>query len=257
MKTVRAGLAAVAAAVIICLQSGAPGNAQTAQQQPKPSGGKNLCVASALGHTFWVQKIGIMVFGNSLDEVPTGSWGIDDFVVSRIQSIVTGKYAIRRLPLSAQNLSALEAADAGGLLFGGSSAAVSNPLRSAAGGAKCDMYLTVTRAAAQFAGTNQTVGGLGIVSKSTILGDQVFVHAIFNLRTYDSNLNHLRTERASKAPLLLTGLGGAAMYGMEKSVDASWFPAVPKAAAQSAQLKNAVRALIDEGLKKELAGIFQ
>jgi hypothetical protein len=281
-----ARLAAVAAAFIICLPAGTVAQAQTAdkpQAQPRPAakpparpkpqakpaaqpketaapevpGRKSVCVASALGHKFRVQKVGVMVFGNALDEIATSSWGIDDFVMSRIQGVLGGKYTVRRLPLSEQNLNALEAADAGGLLFGGSTAAVSGPLRSAAAGTKCDVYLTVTRAGAQLGGTNQTLGGLGILARGSILGDIVYVHAIFNLRSYDSNLTHLRTERASLTPLLVTGLTAPGIYSMVKQVDASWFPTPPQAAAQSAQLKNTVRALVDEGLAKTLKEVFE
>jgi hypothetical protein len=277
--------AAVAAALIISLCTGAAAQAQTPDKpqaqskpaakppakpkpqakpaaQPKPTvtpdvpGRKSVCVASALGHKFRVQKVGVMVFGNALEEVATSSWGIDDFAISRIQGLLDGKYTVRRLPLSEQNLNALEAADNGGLLFGGSTAAVSGPLRSAAAATKCDMYLTVTRAGAQLAGTNQALGGLGVLARGSILGDLVYVHAIFNLRTYDSNLTHLRTERASLAPLLVTGLTPPGIYGMYKQVDASWFPAAPQSAVQSAQLKNTVRALVEEGLAKTLKEVL-
>lgn len=197
-----------------------------------------------------------MVFGNSLDEVATGSWGIDDFVAGRIQGILSGKYAMHRLPLSGQNLNALEQAGAGGLLFGGSSAAVSGPLSAAAGGAKCDIYITVTRSAATFAGTNQKVGGLGIVEQAGLF-ERVYVHAIFDIRTYDSNLAHLRTERAAMNPLLVSGLTPPGIYGMYTKVDASWFPAPPQSAPQSAQLKNATRELVGEGLTKTLPTMLE
>jgi hypothetical protein len=229
--------------------------AKPATQAAPSESGPTACVASALGHTFRVQKVGLMIFGNALDEVATESWGIDDAVVSSIQRALSGKYAVRRLPVSGQTLNALEQAGAGGLLFGGSGSAVAGPLRAAAGGARCDLYVAVTRAAAQFGGTNQTVAGLGIVQRGGLL-ESVYVHAIFDVRTYDSNFTAIRSERAAMQPLLVSGMVPPGIYGMYREVDGGLFPATPQAAAQSAQLKATTRDLVNEGLAKTLPGMM-
>ena len=38
---------------------------------------KRVCVISAIGDTYSLQKVGITVFGNALDKVPIEAWGID------------------------------------------------------------------------------------------------------------------------------------------------------------------------------------
>ena len=44
------------------------------------SGARSVGVISAVGHKFAVQKIGITVFGNELNEATIDVWGIDDAV---------------------------------------------------------------------------------------------------------------------------------------------------------------------------------
>jgi hypothetical protein len=97
---------------------------------------------------------------------------------------------------------------------------------------------------------------LGIVEQAGLF-ERVYLHAVFDIRLYDSNLALVRTERAAMNPLLVTGLTAPGIYGMYTKVDASWFPAPPQAAAQNAQLKNAPRELVNQGLAKTLPGMFE
>lgn len=280
MTTIRTGWAACAAAIIVCSagvalaqtapapQPAAPKPAAkpaaprpatakpAAASQPAPASGKTACVASALGHEFRMQKIGVMVFGNELQTTPVGAWGVDDYANAQVQSVLAGKYAVRRLPPSPALTAGLENSNSGGVVLWGGTAPLVNALRAAAAGGRCDLYIAVARGAAQFGGTNQTVAGLGIVERGTLLGPMTYVHAVFGIAVLDANLTLLRNERAAMAPLLLSGMTPPGLYAMYAKADASAFPATPQAASQSAFLKNTTRDLVGKGIAKTLPGML-
>src|SRR5262245_56167735 len=67
--------------------------ASIAQGSPR----KSVCIVSALGDTYSVQKIGITVFGNALDKVPIEAWGLDASVASKIGSQLSHRFDARRI----------------------------------------------------------------------------------------------------------------------------------------------------------------
>ena len=302
MRPIKSGLAAFAAAVVFCCQSGAgaaPGEAatqppakqnaapdekpgkQTAQPasnpptpvnaeqkpakqtarpgtkrqtqaketaQPAPSG-KSVCVASTLGHQFAVQKIGMTVFGNALDKIAIDSWGIDEAAVRRIGQIAGKGYAVRRIAIPAAAAAEPNAPFSGWL---------SNPVEMrmraiAAASPKCDVYVSLAPASRNY--STQHLTGLGIVDTSPIV-DRIFVFASFSVVIHDGDTFSVLKVALPDAGLFSAGLM-AAPSAMYQQVDRSWVPATPQTAAQNAQLKNATRALVEEGLSKALSGVFE
>src|SRR5436853_5599209 len=81
-----------------------------AQQASSPptSAGKSVCVIPTVGHKFEVKKIGLMVFGNALDELAVDSWGIDELIVRKAGALLGKKYSVRRVNFSKATLAALE-----------------------------------------------------------------------------------------------------------------------------------------------------
>src|SRR5688500_16146991 len=73
--------------------------APQAAPQPAPSTGKSLCVASAIGGKFNIQTIGFTVFSNNVQTVAIDSWGLDDVAVRKTASIVSGRFAVRRISM--------------------------------------------------------------------------------------------------------------------------------------------------------------
>jgi hypothetical protein len=227
--------------------------------QPAPSG-KSVCVASAIGHTFDVQKIGLMVFGNSLDHVAVDSWGIDDAAVRKIQEILGKQFAVRRISIPKTALAAFETP--GGGFF-------RNPAdelvhAAAAASSKCHIYVTLTRGVSLYNGTNQSVAGIGILHRESPFVEIVYVYASYVIRTYDGdNFTALRTKKPTVGLSAIDLLGGTGIMGaggidaMYRKVDKTWWPATSQAAAQSTQLKNATRTLIEEGLAKTMPGMFE
>jgi len=273
-------LAAVAAALIICCHSAAAQEAVPAPKPAKPAApaaskpkpaakpkpqtppkqtaaqpapsGKSVCVASALGHGIEVQKVGFMVFGNSLDGVPV-DWGIDEAAARKIQEVLGREFAVRRVTVPKAALAELETRRIG--FFRNEN---DEFLRAVAAGAgKCDFYSTLNRASSQFAGTNQSVAGLGIVRHDHPLFPRMYVFASYVIRMYDGNLTHMRSEKPTMHPLLVTPLTTAGLSAMYREVDQSWWPEPAQTAAKSAQLKSATRALVEEGLAKKMPQMFE
>ena len=251
--------AALAAAFIICSQSGVAAQApapaerkapaqtqternsaaagerkpqaqrkQTAQpKQPEPSG-RSVCVASAIGHTFHVQKIGVMVFGNALDKIPIDSWGIDDAAVRKIGQMLGKEFAVRRLSVPQ---AALHAYENPAPFSGWGRDPLEELLRAAApAGGKCEFYLTVTRASTQFADKNQTLTGLGMLDHALgVFGYAYHLYAAFSVRVYDGNFKFLKGELATTDPLLtLQSFMGPGIRAMYRKVDQTWWPEPPQ-----------------------------
>ena len=211
--------------------------------------GKSVCVASTLGHQFAEQKIGLMVFGNALEHAAIDSWGVDEAAVRRIGQIAGRGYTVRRIAVPTA-LATVNSAPFSGW--------TSNPAQDriraiAAASPKCDVYVTLMPSGTNYNGTNQYLSGLGIVDTSAIV-DRTFVFASFSVVVYEGNtFAILKSERPGAT--IFPGLM-AAPSAMHKQVDRSWIPATAQATAQSAQLKNTTRALVEEGLSKALPDVF-
>jgi hypothetical protein len=209
-------------------------------------GRKSVCVASAIGRTFGVQVVGVMVFGNSYDRVPIESWGMDDAAVATIRRVLGKDYNVRRLPVSQAAVSAFENSnDYGGFLRS-----------TAAGAGKCDVYLTLTPIGRPLGNTNQYYGGLGMLDMSRMMFERVFIFASFVVRAYDGNnsMNLLKSVRSGRFEQQFELGGLASTY---RKIDKSWWPTPASAAAQSARLKTATRALVEEGVTQTLKEVFE
>ena len=285
MRSIAAPAAVAAALIIVALCTGTAAQAQTAdkpQTQSKPAAKPSakpkpqakpvaqpkqtaasqadsrpsICVASTIGRQFHVQTIGIMVFGNSLEKISIDSWGVDDLAIRKIQDVVGRNYAVRRLPVSASALTLLEPKPFSGW--------TQDPMHDfvaavAGSGPRCTTYMTVTPSGSQVDGTNQAVAGLGILVQGSpvVLIDRTRVFASFILRAFDGEtFKPLHSEKPTTDPLLVNALTGG-LSAMNRNVDKTWVPNPPQSAAQSAQLRNATRALVEEGVAKATRAILE
>lgn len=216
------------------------------------SGGKTVCVASALGHTFGVQKIGLMVFGNSLAEVTVAGWGIDDAAVRKTSQILGKQFNVRRIYLSKDWITKFETP---GALFRNPFDDLLAALRATAARAgRCDFYVTLIRGRSAYANTNQTVAGLGILDNSVVV-DRVFVFADFIIRIYDGKtFEVLKTAGPRTDPI--GSLFGAGIRAMYRRVDKAWWPPTPGAAVKNDRIRNVSRELVEQGLAKTLPGML-
>jgi hypothetical protein len=227
--------------------------AQTAQQPP-PSTSKTVCVASTLGYAFQVQTIGLMVFGNKLEEAAITSWGVDDIAVQKITAMIGRQYSVRGVTLPLESVKADD--DEVGFFRAKRYDLVAN-LRAVTSGIKCDYIIVLIRASTQYAGTNQPITGLGVVHHDR-LNQHFTLFAKFFLRLYDgTSFAVLSTEYPRSVVSIDNALFGADSNAMYRRVDKSWWPATADAAARSDQLKSATRALVEEGLSQSVPELFK
>jgi hypothetical protein len=239
----------LAGLLVFVLSGTIAASAAPKSRAPKPRvAGPSVCVVTTIGHTFRVQKIGLMVFGNALDRVAIDSWGIDSLVVRKVGAVL-GK-PVRRLTIPQAAIAAYE--KPGGGLFRNPKKELLDTIRAtAAKSGHCRFYVVVTTGTSGYAGTNQTVTGLGILQHSAVFG-VTYLYAIYWVEVYDgTTFERLQGKLASTEPILL-----ASIPGMSRRVDESWWPATPKAAVGSAQLRNATRALVEQGLAAALPGML-
>lgn len=114
-------------------------------------------VISAVGSKFALQKVGITVFGNELNEVPIASWGPDDVEASRVSAVLGKRFAVKRISVPQGAFAAYE----NPAPFSNTDETLQGIVRRLAASQPCDLYVVVTRSSVPFGGTNQVVTGVG------------------------------------------------------------------------------------------------
>jgi hypothetical protein len=192
---------------------------------------KTVGVISAVGHKFALQKIGVTVFGNEVNEVAIDSWGIDNAVANKISAILSKRYTVKRITHSPRDLDA-EAQDV---------------VRKIAASQKYDLYVVVTRASAPFGGSNQHVTGLGMLEYGgALFPDNVTLYAVTTVQVYDGRtFERLGWQRVGSDAIYI-GMGKA-VNAPNRQLDRTWWPATPQA-VHSEKIKSATRALVEQGL---------
>jgi hypothetical protein len=197
---------------------------------------RTVGVISAVGHKFALQKMGITVFGNELNEVPI-SWGIDDAVAGKVSALLSGRYAVRRISPPA-GLDADNAQDI---------------VRKIAASQKHDLYVVVARSSAPFGSSNQIVTGLGMIEAGGIIyPDNVTLFAVTTVLVYDGRtFERLGWQRTGVEGISI----GKTINAPTRSLDRTWWPATPQA-VHNEKLKAATRALAVEGLSATIPQIM-
>ena len=212
---------------------------------------KSVGVISAVGHKFAVQKIGITVFGNELNEVPIDVWGIDDAVANKVGALLGGRFAVKKINYPKGIFTPYETPTA----FTEPDAVLQGIVRNVAGSQKFDLYIVVTRAGVPFGSSNQAVSGLGIVEVGGLINvDNVHLYAITTVHVYDGRtferLHWRRTDFQIGASLL-----GKVINGPHRTLDRSWWPHNAQV-AQNEKLKSATRALVEQSLATTIPDVI-
>jgi hypothetical protein len=223
------------AVALLLLMGGCTGMAGVAAPETATALAKarTVGVISAVGGKFTLQKVGITVFGNELNEVPIGSWGLDDAVASRVSAVLGKRFTVRRISVPA------------GLTWE-SEAAVQANVRKLAASANCDLYIVVTGAGAPFGGTNQHVGGVGMVEYGGAINpDNVTLFAVTAVHLYDGRtFERLLWQRPGFA---IGGSIGNVVNAPHRRLDRTWWPATAQA-VNNEKYKAAARALLADSI---------
>jgi hypothetical protein len=204
---------------------------------------KTVGVISAVGGKFALQKVGITVFGNELNEVPIGPWGLDEAVASQVSAVLSKRFTVKRIAVPQGAFAAYEKPEP----FGDSNATLKGIVRQLAGSANCDLYIVVTNATTSFgSGTNQVVAGIGMVeSGGAINPDNVTLYAVTTVHLYDGRtFERLLWQRPGFS---IGSSFGNVVNGPHRRLDRTWWPATPQA-VQSDKYKAAARSLLTESV---------
>ena len=205
---------------------------------------RTVGVISAVGHKLSLQKIGITVFGNELNEVAISSWGIDDAVTSKVSSLLGGRFTVRRISVPPATFSSYE-----------TDGDLQSIVRKVAATQRCDLYIVVTRAGVPWGGTNQVVVGLGLLEAGGLINaDNVTLFAVTTVQIYDGrSFERLGWQRTGSDGVYI-GMGKA-MNAPHRQLDRTWWPATPQA-VHNEKLKAATRTLVMQGLDATIPQIM-
>ena len=209
------------------------------------NGRRSVGVISTIGVKFAVQKVGLTVFGNAHNDVPIGAWQIDDAVNAKLESLLRADTDVKRIRYREDAFAAYEAP---GGLFPDHNAEFLEALRKVTANQKCDFYLVVVPSGSSFGSTNQTVSGIGIVQAGSVFGNQMWIHALFQMRLYDGRtLQLLGWKRARLTDTAFM----AAIHGPHSQVDPSLWPEAGRLDSNM-RLRTAVRELVEQALTATL-----
>jgi hypothetical protein len=224
---------------------------------PKPSaavetGPCQIGVISGLGDRFLLQHIGVTVFGNEFAVASVESWGLDDVVVARVRAAAGAGTAVRRISSSKEAFEPYY--NPPRALFRDASKDLTAVVQNVAANSNCERYLVVTRSRSQVPGTNQTVGGIGMLTNWTSnTFKKASLHTFFQITVFDG-----RTFAKHEDPLDNVGARLAASFSrLVKEEDFQQLddfepPTTPEAAVSNARLRDGTRAMLAARLDKIL-----
>ena len=213
------------------------------------SGPCQIGVIPAIGDQFVVQKVGLMVFGNEHAEVPIGAWALDDLVVARVRAAVAPGTGVRRI---AYAKSAFEPYDnPPAALFRNPRDDLTSIVRQITANARCERYVVVTKYTGKLEGTNQTFRGVGVYNHGTSLFSRTSLFANIAVTVFDG-----QTFAIHKLPVSFEAVLAGTFARMGRNplteLENESFPEPTAAAANSAILRDRMRALITANLDKGL-----
>lgn len=180
-----------------------------------------------------------MAFGNDIKDFPIDSWGIDDLVVRKARSLLNKGFDVR--PVTYRR-AAIASAPSGW-------SGLSDTLRAEVS-PQLDAYIVVTKAAAQYGGTNQLISGLGIVEGPF---NHYFIYAIFQVAMVDGRQFSAMARGLASLPgdKPCNPMFKPFICGVNREVDRSWWPTSLNPASNQ-KLRGAMVEFIDKSLPNTL-----
>ncbi len=204
------------------------------------AGIRTIGIISALPEVFQVKEIGLTVFGNDVQGIPIGSWGIDDLVIGKVRGLLSKRFDQR--PVTYQR-SIIALANPG---WDGLGEKI-RPYISTQG---LDAYVVLKGGSSQYINTNQILYGFGMVEHLTL---NYFLYALYGVILIDGHDFSQIGATAAYLPEMAPPLSGP-IRGPHLKIDKSWWPTSLDPAANP-QLKAGVIDLIDKSLAYTLQRI--
>jgi hypothetical protein len=267
------------ACVLSCLAASASGQTQsapgaaatqttTAAKKPTPkartrakppasadAGPCQIGVIPVNTNRFAVQKVGLTILGNEYAQVPVDGWGLDDLMVTRVRAAAAVS-AVRKIAYTKEDLQRAKSDS----FFHNINAEWRDFVRQVAAGANCQRYVLMTISSSQFANTNQTVEGFGILFWGNLIKKRTYLFALTHVRIFDGQTFELIKEAQSAGDDVSLGamlIGDNPIRGPSREVDDTSFPATPAEAATNPALREGARALLAASLDKTLPAMLR
>jgi hypothetical protein len=218
---------------------------------------KRVGILSAMGDRFALGAVGIMVFGNDYKEERI-EFGADDILTARASAALAARYAVT--DLARYRTSFMDAPKywpGGQKIIGEDRQPVAELVRRLMGEERLDAYILITPASASVRGTNQGVGGIGIVrlpsgffgSGGTFLLHAAYVVSVVDGRDYSlaADMRATPLGEGGYTPLILAGSRLNAPNAFISSTDLWQSPA-----AHKDEIRTAFEALIAKSMPETL-----
>jgi hypothetical protein len=225
----------------------APQQAPTKPAAPKTEvrtdDGRCIGVVSTIGDSITLKTVGVTVFGNATTKVPIESWRVDDLVGTRAAAVLGKTFNIKRVYYPKGAFAPLEEQHG---LFYNSDEEFKGILRRVTATTKCDRYVAIYKISTAYGSSNQSLYGLGIFHGASIVSSY-YLYAMFGIGLYDGRDFSVQTQQQAS---IGQRTFFAAFRGPNREVDEAWWPTGD--AAQSARLRDGIRALVEQSLDMTL-----
>ncbi|WP_125461846.1 MULTISPECIES: hypothetical protein [Rhodomicrobium] len=241
---------AAGALAVIALATGGGAAAATKPKAVPASGKKMICVLSDVAHEFYLQKIGLTVFGNEFSTVAVPQWQLDQAIFNKAKAILSAKFDVKHVPTKIETYAPLRTE--GGFFRDreGERKALIQKLTASSG---CDYILLVAGNASQVGSTNQYVGGLGVLEMGNeLMGYSRQVHALTFLYVYDGrSMETLQYQRGGTDEDTLF----KAIHGPSQEIDVKLHPTL-QAVADDPKTRDLIRKQVERSLELTVPGLF-
>lgn len=209
-------------------------------------------VISGLGDRFLLQHVGVTVFGNEFAVASIESWGLDDVVVARVRAAAGAGTAVRRIPASKEAFEPFY--NPPRELFRDASKDLTTVVQNVAANSSCGRYLVVTRSRSQIPGTNQSVGGIGMLTNWTSnTFKKASLHTFFQITVFDGRTFAKHDDPLDKFEARLTASFSRLVKTEDfQQLDDFEAPTTPETVASNARLRDGTRAMLAARLDKIL-----
>lgn len=243
---------AIAAALAGCATGDPLTNDLLTQRIAPGTPRKSVCIISGIGDTFALQKKGITVFGNALDQAPIDAWGIDDFVAGKIAAQLGQRFDVKRVGYPKGAFAALEKVKSP-LSGDTKNDSRKDLVRGIVASQKCDLCIVVTKTVSGIGSSNQAIFGLGILDVGSVIADNVILFAVTEIRVYDGQTFAVLARKWTYdwQKSFIAGISAP-----HRQVDKSWWPASPAQVAQDMKLKQATMELVEKSVTAMIADLF-
>lgn len=171
-----------AIAILLVLSSRADALFETRNQ--KLSSVKTVGIISAVGDQFILAKAGLTGLDNNSRNVPIASWRLDELIAQEVGKALSVRFKVQPVTYPRAAFVAIQdsAITAVNLVRDDP---FKKLLRTEVSPQGLDAYIVITRAKANFGGSNRKVEGVGLITYSTVLESFSLLHALYEVRVID------------------------------------------------------------------------